>query len=288
MKKFFIAVLGALIFCPVILPQNNFMPVPKVFAAEKSVDDLYKEGVEFIGDKNYKAALKSLNKAAKIDPEYLPAWVALTTAYVNLGREDDAAKNLKKAIELNQNNTENLSFLAVLLFTFDKSQGIEILKDIVKNNPDNAANWKILGAGYSMLEDYDNALKNLQKSLELNPNDAETWNVIAGIYDTLNNFDSAVEYSKKAVELDPNNAGYLNNLGVIYARRGDFANAIDCLKKAISLNPQEASYWSSLGRCYELQENFTEAKNCYSKAVELDSETEEFKTRLANVSAKVK
>lgn len=99
-KKLAAAILAALMFNPVILPPNNFLPAPVVCAAEKSDKYWADKGDKFWNSQEYEDAVECYSKAVEINQKNDSAWNHLGAAYYS-GNYQKALECFNKALELN-------------------------------------------------------------------------------------------------------------------------------------------------------------------------------------------
>ena len=62
---------------------------------------LYKQSLSLIKDERYEEALKILDKAIALNPDYADAWYSKGLTLLKLGREEEALKVYHKVIKLN-------------------------------------------------------------------------------------------------------------------------------------------------------------------------------------------
>jgi tetratricopeptide (TPR) repeat protein len=158
------------------------------------------------------------------DPQLLTAYFYLGNSYDNQyrpGREGDAANdallqkaidNYKRAVErleaVPQIRTLSMQYL-VAAYGPDKlndpSQAEPLLLQMMKENPQESANYFLLAKLYEDAGDYDNAEKTLVAAREARPNDPVVYTTMAAFYDRQGNFDKLVESLEARVAQEPNN-----------------------------------------------------------------------------------
>ncbi len=89
---------------------------------------------------------------------------------------------------------------------------------------------------YSQKEEYDLAVKEINKAIEIKPTSAE-YSFLAFLRLLQSEFDMAVAAADKALELDPANGQAYNNRGAAFQKKGDFDKAILDCNKAIEIIP---------------------------------------------------
>ncbi|MBV9268310.1 MAG: tetratricopeptide repeat protein [Acidobacteriaceae bacterium] len=141
----------------------------KRMSAEQPVNPIayeyYLRGVDLMGSHNFPLAIKMLEKSIELDPNYPLTWAYLGQSYTSTatfefgGRETykKAEEAYERALSLQPNLVEATTFLANLLIDTGKVEdAVPLLRDAIKNNPQNAlVHWE-LGYGYrfaGMLQD---------------------------------------------------------------------------------------------------------------------------------------
>lgn len=123
--------------------------------------------------------------------------------------------------------------------------------------------------------------------LKNDPQNASTYNLLGWEYLKLKQYSKAVEALKRAISLNPKIASAYNNLGLAYYETKNLTEAITYFKKAISLNNDEkikmlALY--NLGRSIKENGGSGDATNYFEEALKIDPSYEpakkEFKITL--------
>jgi len=166
----------------------------------------------------YRTAEGLLKSALELDPNYAPAWAALSLVYVassNIaivrGARVSAALGAdaaKKALELDPDNTQALSTLA----------SIEI-----------ASNY-----------DHEAAIQYLERALTVSPGDSIALNSASGLAMIVGDYETGKKIGRAMALVDPLNTGAHMNFGYSAYFAGDYADAIESFEKVIELNPDAA------------------------------------------------
>ena len=150
--------------------------------------DLYVRGkvkVTNVNRDDNDAAIKLLEQAVAIDPNYAEAWAELAKGYVfrsfNFARDpeqrklnEDAEVAVEKALELNPNLPEGHLSRGLVLWThtkrFPHEQAIQAFKRAIALNPDLDEAHQWLSVVYIHIGLFDEATEEINKTLEINPN----------------------------------------------------------------------------------------------------------------------
>jgi ribosomal protein S12 methylthiotransferase accessory factor len=117
------------------------------------------------------------------------------------------------------------------------------------------------------------ALKYLKKSLELKPEkqDIPTIYSYMGIcLKELENYEKAIKILEKAEEYDNERTDIYNLMGFCYFRLKEHEKAIKCFKRVIQLNPASAIDYANIASNYRDMGDTRKAIRYYQLALELD------------------
>ena len=90
-------------------------------------------------------------------------------------------------------------------------------------------------------------------------------------------YETAIKYIEKALSLKPDDLNALNSLGFANGRSGNFEEAIKCYKRAIEIEPQYQKALGNLAHVYQMQERFDEAIEFYEKSLNANPENEDLR-----------
>ncbi len=100
-------------------------------------------------------------------------------------------------------------------------------------------------------EDFPKAIDILKDAIKANPNDAEPYRQLAFIYAKyLKKTDQAVDYANRAIALNPRDIEAYQRLVEIEFAAGEEKKALDVLDRAAKIRSDDASFWTRLGKLY--------------------------------------
>ena len=203
--------------------------------------DLYLRSEPYYGLETREAndqAIRLLEKAVEIDPQFAAALAALATAYRT------------RAFSVETNETQWIERASA---TVGKALALD---------PDLAEGY--VSRGYLLWSRANNwshqrAVSDYRHALELNPNLAEAHHQLANVYNHVGLLDKANEEIKKAVTLDPLNAGIRFRVGINYLYQGKYEEALAELRDSEKFLPpfwalQTSFALQHLGRRPEAQQ----------------------------------
>jgi len=106
---------------------------------------------------------------------------------------------------------------------FSRAEGYD------RNNPEIYMN---MARTYRNLKQYDNAIKNAEKSSELSPQDINPLILMGNINYELTHYDDALRYYQKALRMSPDDPSLLYNTALALFKKGERFQALEYLKKA--------------------------------------------------------
>lgn len=191
------------------VPQNAVNPPNRSPAY-----DLYMRGKVKAGSEDraeIEGAIKLLEQAVTIDPNYAEAYASLAQAYTTKAFQfasdserkqitEDAEVAVAKALALNPNLAEGHYARGVVLWTH------------AKRFP------------------HEQTIKSYKRSIELNPNLDEVHHRLGMVYSHLGLLDEAAHEINRALEINPNNTMARFRMGVVYAYQGKFDDAMEVFK----------------------------------------------------------
>jgi tetratricopeptide (TPR) repeat protein len=150
------------------------------------------------------------------------------------------------------------------------SESAGYFSQFITKNPDNAEGYTARAYSYFMLEDFDNAIKDFNKSEALGNGSDTILFMRAESYIKQKNYNDAIVDLKSALEKNNKNNAALNELGNVYYFLGDFKNSQDAYVKSIEMT-QTAEMYEKLAKVNLKLKAYSQAVSNMQKAVLLDS-----------------
>ena len=228
-----------------------------------------------------KEALEAFQAAEKALPVDASDRVAQQTLahlgylYVNMGNWDAAARPLKRAQALNDDDP--LVHLGMGLYFLERQEFIYAENQfniVVLSDARNAEGWYYLGKTYYESRSYKAAVHPLEIAVKLEPANAIAWEQLGQTYADLRLFDKAIPAIRKACEIEPDNIAYLTALGAVLALNAqtqkEYQEAVtvleDCIRRASDNDTAEMQ----LGNLHMRFHNLTEARRHLRRTLELN------------------
>lgn len=227
----------------------------------------------------WKRAIEFFQKAIEIEPNYAPAYAAMTSSwgflwFFGLVSTVDAIPPMReataKALMLAEGLAEAHLSSAVIDFFHDREwrTAEEDFKRAVELDPRNAEVISFYSMFLAFEERLDEAIELSKRSLRLDPL-APLINMNAGwTYFTAGLMDEACEQVGKMIDIDAGFYGAYWLKGAIYLVEGNFDAAIAELKKGVSLGGHQ-TVLADLGSAYGLAGRREEAETVLDQLLEM-------------------
>jgi tetratricopeptide (TPR) repeat protein len=219
--------------------------------------------------------LRELYVLLHLDPENAQARLALANTYVGLSRRQDAIKELLKiqpdqelyvrartlasfyarqdqnldqaeqiiteAWQASDQSSSLLPFYIAILRDVDKDEeALELLRDRLSQEPENADLWYEYGILLHISGDVDGSIAAMEKTLELSPKHAPALNHIAyTLAEEERDLDRALALVQQSLQLSPGDASFIDTLGWVYFKQGRLKQAEEELLRAVELSNSE-------------------------------------------------
>jgi len=192
--------------------------LPEQRRTDPEVYTLYLQGNHFIhfgGKENAQRAVQVLKQALAIDPEYAPAWSALSYSYARL--ESYGGLPFDEGV-------------ALAMHALDKALAID--DQLVSA-------WASMAwMKRTVFWDWQGARAALEKALQLEPNNANVIGAAASIASTFGELDKSIELFERNVASNPLSLSSLTALGNRYVAVGRHEDARSLYERVLALNPE--------------------------------------------------
>lgn len=198
-------------------------------------------GIHFHKEQNWGQAIVNFEKYLQLKQDDLTVLDNLANCYLN-NKEFEKAKNTSKIIMSKfPDERSNLLRLANIYIQEGKFElALEMLEKYIDINSENAEVHFRKAAILIELEKYNEALVSVKKSDELSyHNKSDLYHLYGIIYKYLDEFDESLHFLSKSLSLDDQNASVFVDRADLYDNLGDYDNAIIDIEKAINIEPKE-------------------------------------------------
>jgi tetratricopeptide (TPR) repeat protein len=155
------------------------------------------------------------------------------------------------------------------------AEGEEVLRDLVRRQPDNPEIRHYLGNALSQQQKLEEAVAAYRKAIQVRPDLAKAYyNLGVALY-AQKKPDEAVAAWHQAIQLQPDNALAYDGLGVALTHQKKLEEAVAAYRKAIQLQPDLAEAHGGLGIALREQKKLDEAVAAFRQAIELQPDLAE-------------
>lgn len=207
-------------------------------------------------------AMKWADHLTKVDSQNPENWVLLGGIQWADGDIEAAKTAFRKALELDEDNTEALYQMASLISSENKEKSLEYLEKYLKVSPDQAADvYYQMAILYNLQGRRDEAIKHLNLSIQSDPTFLQSRYSLAQLYEIKGDTFSALTEYLDILPMDEKNAALLNHIGEIYINSGKLPEAEAYFLKTRDINRSDptACFW--LAVLAEQKEDFRSGAN---------------------------
>jgi len=224
---------------------------------------------EQAGDYAGAAAALSGSSALQEDVE---SNLRLSFYLTQAGQTKDAVAALERAhARWPQHN--GIAYFLALGYDDIKQSGkaADVLREILKRNPDFRDARFQLGAIYEKIGRMDDAEREFRALLDKHPDDAAALNYLGySLADRGMKLDDAEKLIREAVRLAPGNGAYRDSLGWVEFKRGRYPQALEDLREALRLLPEDSTVWEHAGDVHRALGEGTPAWRAWKMALLYD------------------
>jgi serine/threonine protein kinase/tetratricopeptide (TPR) repeat protein len=161
---------------------------------------------------NQTESISFYKRAVELDPNFAMAYARLAVAYSNQFQTELAAQYSQKAYDLRDRVSERERFYISEKYTSyvsgDRVEAINVLKAWTQSYPNDFIPHNNLAANYSMLGQFEDALKETREAVRLSPNNTTAQSNYVEGFVKLNRFDEARQTLEQTLGQNPERGIY--------------------------------------------------------------------------------
>ena len=188
-------------------PAVSSVRAPTPAAPPATAEDLYRDAVRQRAAKDYAAAIRSLDRALELRPDWVLAIVARADDNLQAKHYDEAIAGFDRAIQL---------------------------------DPQRAASYDSRGLVYSDSGRHAQAIPDYTRAIQLRPDLVAAYNNRGWAYLETGRFDEALADLNKAIDLSPTDSLALFNRAHLFERRKEYAKAVADFDSVLRVSPANA------------------------------------------------
>lgn len=224
--------------------------------------------------KNSSRAIAHYAKAIDLNPKMFAAYNKIILALMVAGRIQEADSYYQKFIKVTSRRSDFLHQYALFKLFFFQQESIkeveEILKELVRNNPENheiANSYGFLNLNFK--NNISEAKDYFAKTIKLNDHYPYAYNNLGVCFSIEKNFKKAVDYYLKALKIKPDYREAYENLSNAYINTSELNKAVETLQKAIQMKCVLSREWEHQIPLLLLKlKRFSESRDYYFDLIE--------------------
>ena len=242
---------------------------------------LYNEGRRLHIAGEYQKSIPLMLRAVEKDPEFAMAYRSLSVSHYAIGRREEGARYLQKALEFSGKASPKERFWIQINYydnsekTYDKE--LETCQKWLDLYPDDTHAMMLTGFAYYHVEDSDQAIKFLDMSIQKGSVNPFSYNYLTSAYNASGAYEKGRQAAERGLVLHPDNILIESSLFDYYVSQGKIDEAQILLEKRAAKN-RSPLVVLMMGDLFMLQGKNAEANSVFA---ELDPSSPSFKTRLA-------
>lgn len=219
---------------------------------------------------NDEPALANINKEIEDNPDNASLYFERGAILDHLERDSLALIDYKKAISLDSTRAEYYSAIGDMLFeNKDLDGSVQWIGKALELNPDDRKAHLKLAKMFLYVEEYNQALKEINNVLRQDVYDPEGYYLKGMVYKSLQDSGKSISSFLTALQVEPTYRDAMIQLGIMYGAQGD-EKALKYYDNAFNMDTTDVFPLYARGVFYQDLENFELAKQEYINAIYKD------------------
>ncbi|MDA2933428.1 sulfatase-like hydrolase/transferase [Acidobacteria bacterium AH-259-D05] len=220
--------------------------------------------------KKYSVPLPESKREAALDRKQLEKLRALGYVARSSSRSDAQTPPFEGADPKDKILLFNTMTEAVRLSNSETSKSIDLLKQVLIEDPKIAVAHYMLGRNYMKLKRYIQALEEFRETLKLTPDYVEAAYQLALAYANLDQFDDAITGFRRVTQMNSQYYKAYHQLAAAQLRRDQVEEAVRNLETAVRIEPRFAVGRNDLARLYLFRNQHRKAIQELEAAIQAD------------------
>ena len=217
----------------------------------KSHEASHNLGLAYVMSREFDKAIKALEAATALKPEYLESHLVLASAQMEAGQAERAAARLEGLWKIERKNARVLYLLAAAnLKTGDYLKAMIFVNEGLQAAPGDRAMRLLRAEIYLAQGQCPAGIREYDALLAERPDDALALGNRGLARSMTGDTDGALEDLDRAIEIQPGNATALVNRGMLLAKRGMLRRALKDFEAAIRIAPEDVRLLHNLAVLY--------------------------------------
>lgn len=227
----------------------------------EELDICYYKAAAQYANGDYEDALDTYTALIKYDKKNANAYFLRGSVYLNTNQGKKALKDYEKAVEVDSGNYEMYEGIYQnLKNSGQEEEAVKYLEKALNIKPKEGADYAQRGHIYYLMEDYDNAKKNLDKAIDKNDKTALLY--LAEVYNALGQVENAQALLENYVKDNAGDSEALNTLGMMQLNDGNYEDALKYFELGLKVKnaPNRQELLKNQIAAYEYMGDFESAK----------------------------
>lgn len=201
--------------------------------------------------------------------------------FYKMKKIDKALQQGDLARQIDAQRPEAYLFNGLVLYEEDRfEEAARIFVQGIEKNPKTPDLHFHLGATYDKLNQFDDLVKQMERTIQLDSNHANALNYLGYTYAEKGmRLNEAIDLINRALAIRPDDGYFVDSLGWAYYKKGKIQEALDALNRAVSLVPEDPVIHEHLGELYLNQNRLDLAKEAWVRSLELDPKNDKLISR---------
>ena len=254
----------------------------------KAKADHVKKGEAYLKESKFQEASLEFRNAIQIDDKHADGHWGLARAFEGLERFPEMIDELRKTINLDQNNLDARVKLGNYYIVGGRTradvitEADRLAKEVLAKDPNHIEGHILMGNVFFAQQQKDQAYAELNRAIQIDPNRIESYLSMARFYLASGEPAKAEEIYKKAISVNANSPMVHTEYGKFLTQSNRPAEAEAELRKAVEVGPKDRTARFVLASYYLVNRQFDKAEESYKELAAIDPDKPEGQAVLAD------
>ena len=255
---------------------------------EKAKAEHVAKGEAYLKDSKFQEASLEFRNAIQIDDKFAAGHWGLARAFEGLERYPEMLDELRKTVNLDQNNLEARIKLGNYYLGGSRgraeviAESERLAKEILAKDANNIEGHILMGSVLFAQNQKDKAFEELNHAIQIDPNRVESYLSMAKFYIASRDSQKAEELFKRAISVNGNSSVAHTEYGKFLTQSGRNTEAEAELRKAVDVGPNDRNARFMLASYYLVTRQLDKAEEAYKGVAALEPDKPESQAVLAD------
>ena len=254
----------------------------------KAKADHVKKGEAYLKESKFQEASLEFRNAIQIDDKHAEAHWGLARAFEGLERFPEMIDELRKTVNLDQNNLESRIKLGNYYLAGGRgradviAEAERMAKEVLAKDQNHIEGHILMGSVLFSQQQKDQAFAELNRAIAIDPNRVESYLSMAKFHLASRELQKAEELYQRAITVNANSPVAHSEYGKFLVQTNRPAEAEAELRKAVEVGPQDRNARFVLASYYLVNRQFDKAEESYKALAALEADKPESQAVLAD------